>query len=165
MAKPAKPQFGTNGVPPSSKLSQLADLADYGANMPAVIATRVATQAMTTSVLLNVALDTEVFDPLGMFTVGSTTITISDSGVWLVSGWCKIQSNTSGMRSLEIYQNGASVLDESGSAPSSFEARFSLSNLFLCQPGDTFGLVAFQNSGGALNLVGARLSAVRVSGT
>lgn len=165
MPKPAKPQFGTNAVVPSSKLSALADLADYGASPPICIATRVAVLSLTNSTVTQPGLDTEIVDTASMFAPTSTTITVTDTGIYEVSGWCKIASNTTGMRSLEIYQNGSSVLDTATNAPSSFQYRGTLTSLFVCAAGDTFSLAIFQNSGGALDLLGARLAVVRVSGT
>lgn len=165
MARPSTPVFGANALVPSSKLSAVADVADYGVDPPVCIAARVAVLSLTTATLTNIPFDTEIADTLNMFAPTSTAITIQDAGIYLVLGWCHIASNSTGMRSLELYQNGAPVIDESGNAPSTFDARFSLSQLFVCSPGDSFGLVVYQNSGGNLNLTGARLSAVRVSGT
>lgn len=165
MPKPPKPRFPTNAQVPSSKLSQLADLADYGATMPCCIATRLAAQSLVNNAPNGVIFDTEVFDNAAMFVGPSINVTVPDAGVYTVSGWCQITANTTGMRSLEIVQNGVVVLSAAGSAPSTFDARLALSNDFSAAAGDTFGLVAFQNSGIALNLTGARISVRRSSGT
>lgn len=165
MAKPPKPKFGANAQVPSSKLSALADLADYAANPPACIASRVATQSLTSNVPANVTFDTEVFDNMSGFPGSGTTITVSDAGVYVVAAWGQFVANASGVRSLEMTQNGSVVLSTAGSAPSGGDGRLSCSGHFLATGGDTFALVAFQNSGSALNLLAARLSVVRASGT
>lgn len=164
MAKPPKPRFGTSAVVPSSKLSALADLAEYAANPPACIVTRVAVQSITSASPNTIVFDTEVFDNNTMFSASSTTITATDAGVYQVSFWFDMVANTTGMRSAEILQNGTIIHSIAGSAPSSFSARLSLGTLTVAALGDTWTCLAFQNSGGALNAT-ARFTAVRVSGT
>lgn len=156
--KPQKPRFGANANVPSSKLSQLADLADFAAVAPACIASRVATQSLSTGVATLVTFDTEVYDGDSMFVASSTSITIATPGVYQVSGWCVVSGSNTGLRVIELIQNGAIVLSHAATAPTTADTRMSLSNMFLCSAGDTWGLQLFQNSGGSMSITGARLA-------
>lgn len=164
MAKPPKPRFGSNSPVPTSKLSALADLAEYAANPPCCIVTRVATQPITSAAPNTITFDTEVIDTNGMFSPSSTTITATDAGVYQVSFWFEMAANTTGMRSAEILQNGTIIHSLAVPPPSSFTSRLSIGTLTVAALGDNWTCIAFQNSGSALNAT-ARFTAVRVSGT
>lgn len=164
MAKPPKPRFGTNAVVPSSKLSALADLAEYAANPPACIVTRVAAQSITSAAPNTITFDTEVFDNNNFFSASSTTMTANDAGLYSLTFWYDMTANTVGMRSAEILQNGTIVPSFAVPPPSSFSSRISLAALTIAAVGDAWTCVAFQNSGVALNTT-ARFTAVRVSGS
>lgn len=164
MVVPRVPLFSSEALP-TSKLSALGDAVSYALDPPACIATRVAVQNLVNNAPNGIIFDTELVDSAAMFAASSTTVSIVDDGVYTVQGWAVIAANTTGMRSLEITQNGSIVLSTATNAPSSFDARLSLGNSFIAAAGDTFGLVAFQNSGGALNLTAARISVIRSTGT
>lgn len=162
-AKPRKPTFPTTGNVPSSALSQLADLADYAANPPACIVTRLAVQSLTTGLAAQISFDTLNVDTASIF---STAVNLlPPAGIYQISGWVDIAANATGIRVLELTQNGSIVLSSATSAPSAGDGRLNLSGLFLVVDGDAFSLQAFQSSGGNLNVTAARLGLVRVSGT
>lgn len=161
--KPRKPTFGANAPVPTSTLSQTADLADFAANPPAAIVARVATQSLTTGLAALITWDTTIFDP-GAMLAGGTNL-LPGPGLYQISGWVTMAANATGIRVLELTQNGAIVLSTAGSAPSAGEARLSLSSLFLCVNGDAFALQAFQSSGSNLNITAARFTVARSSGS
>jgi len=161
--KPVKPTFGTNAPVPSSKLSQLADLANFAANPPAGIFLRTATQSLTTGLASSISWDTTIFDP-GVMLSGGTNV-LPGSGLYQISGWVAIAPNATGIRVLELTQNGSIVLSTATSAPSAGDGRLTLSSLFLCVDGDAFALQAFQSSGISLNVTAARLTLARSSGS
>lgn len=162
-AKPRKPTYPTTGVVPSSALLQGADLAEYAANPPACIVTRIATQSLTTGLAGQISFDTTIFDNSSI--VATPVNLLPPAGVYQISGWVTIAANATGIRVLELTQNGSIVLSSATSAPSAGEGRLSISNLFLVVDGDAFSMQAFQSSGGNLNVTAARLGLVRVSGT
>lgn len=166
MSKPQKPVFGTNANVPTSLLSQLADLADYAANPPAVIASRVAAQSIPSGSTTPFSFDTSVFSntaAAGMFTATSSTITILDPGVYSVSGFMDTGAGTTGIRQLEIVQNGTTVLADARNAVSAFSNRMTISGPLVCAAGDQLQLWVFQSQGTNQNVTG-RLAVVRGSG-
>src|SRR5687768_4058428 len=134
-------------------------------NPPAAIAKRVATQSMVSAAPNTVSFDTEEFDNQGMFAPTSTGITVPITAVWGLSGWVEFAANTTGMRSLEVAINGTitNTLSEAQPPPSAFSSRISISGPYYAAAGSVFSLIAFQNSGVALNATG-RLSVIRVTG-
>jgi hypothetical protein len=165
VAKPAKPTFGTNAVVPSSKLSALADLADYAANPPTCIAARVAAQSLTTGTVTSISLDTPVSDTsFGLMFSAGTTITLLDAGLWLVcgSGTYTTVSGT-GIRMVLLLQNGAEFVANTSPADAGGPVRVSASHIISAAAGDLVALQGYQTSGGNLNFTG-RLAVTRISG-
>ncbi len=155
MAVPAKPVFGTNGVVPSSKFSALADLAHFAAKPPACAVTRSTAQSIATATITSITFDTEVIDTTGtMFTASSTTITVPETGIYAVSGYCAITSNATGYRRLLLDQNGSFVIIDARGAVNGDHTHMTLNTLLVCVAGDAIKLAVEQTSGGALNTVG-----------
>ncbi len=163
MARPPKPSFRT-GILPTSTISALADLADYGADPPAAIARRIAAQSINSASATPVSFDAELFDNAAMFAPTSTSISIVDTGLYTATGWVDLQAGTTGIRQLEIFQNGTSVWKDARNAPSSLTCRMSITGTVVATAGDTLELWVYQSQGSALNVTEARFGVVRVSG-
>lgn len=134
------------------------------ANPACCIAKRVAVQSVVSAAPNTIIFDTEEFDNQGMFAASSAYITVPYTAVWNLNGWMDMAANTTGMRSLEVAMNGTGLLlSEAQPPPSAFSSRVSIAGLYYATAGTTFSLIAFQNSGSALNVT-ARLSVVRASG-
>lgn len=130
---------------------------------PGCIATRVAAFSLPNNSTTLIPWDTQVFDNASMFAPTSTTITITVAGVYLVSAGLTIVASATGIRSVDILQNGASCVCDARSAPSAFDARATVTGVTLCIVGDTFTLAAYQASGSAQNTTG-RFAVMRLSG-
>ncbi len=163
MSRPPKPAF-KQGVLSTSTVSALADLADYATDPPVVIVQRLAVQSITNSVDTAIVFDSTLVANTGMFTPSSATITIVDGGVYTVSGWVDVAAGTTGIRQLEVVQNGTTAVSDARNAPSAFTNRMTITGLIICAAGDTLGLFVFQSQGSALNLTAARFGVVRSSG-
>jgi hypothetical protein len=134
-------------------------------NPQAAIAKRVAVQSISSAAPNTISFDTEEFDNAGMFAPTSTNITVPITAVWRLEGWVDFAANTTAMRSLEVAINGSvtGTLSEAQPPPSSFSSRMSISGSYSVVAGTVFSLVAFQNSGVALNAT-ARLAVIRATG-
>jgi hypothetical protein len=166
MARPPKPTF-RGGIIPTSSASALADLGDYGVDPPAVIARRIAAQSIPTGSATQITLDSAYFASIsgaGMFTAPSVSITITDSGLYTCYGYMDMVANTTGIRQLEIVQNGTAVLAHAQNAIVAFSNRHTISGALLAISGDTLQLWAFQSQGVSQNLTAARYAVVRASG-
>jgi hypothetical protein len=163
VSRPPKPDFKT-GILPTSTVSAVADLADYAADPPAVLARRIAAQSITSGLATAVVFDGEMFDNADMFAPSSDTINIVDSGFYTVHGWVDLQAGTTGIRQLEIFQNGAAVWSDARNAPSSLTNRMTISGPVVATAGDTLQLWVYQSQGSSLNVTAAKFAAVRTSG-
>lgn len=166
MARPPKPTF-RGGMIPTSSASALADLGDYGVDPPAVIARRIAAQSIPSGGAVQITFDSSLFSSAsaaGMFTAPSVSITITDSGVYTCYGYMDMVANTTGIRQLEIVQNGSAVLAHAQNALVAFSNRHTISGPLLAIAGDTLQLWVFQSQGVAQNLTAARYGIVRASG-
>lgn len=155
MAVPVKPVFGTNAVVPSSKLNALADLANYAVKPPACAVTRSTAQSIPNSAITYITFDTELVDTTGsMFTASSTTITVPETGIYMVSGYSGLAINATGYRRLLLDQNGSFVVIDQRTAVTGDNTHMTINTLLVCTAGDAIKLAADQNSGGALNTAG-----------
>lgn len=152
---------------PTSSASALADLGDYGVDPPAVIARRIAAQSIPSGAATAISFDSSVFSSAyaaGMFTATSVSITILDSGLYQAYGYADVVANTTGIRQLEIVQNGTAVLAQAQNAISAFSNRWTISGPVIATSGDTLQLWVFQSQGVAQNLTNSRFAVVRGSG-
>jgi hypothetical protein len=105
---------------------------------------------------LAITFNTELWDPYGMHSTSANTsrITITIAGWYLVWGGALFAANATGYRQLLIYLSGTSTLAlQSDNAPSaSSPTGLSVSTLWYFTAGDWVELLAFQNSGGNLNI-------------
>jgi hypothetical protein len=164
VSKPPKPSFA-GGIFPTSSGSALADLADYGADPPGAVARRQTNQSIASGAATAISFDAELFDNTGvMFTPTSTDITIFDSGLYIAGGWVDLDANTTGIRQLEIFQNGSSVWKDARSAQSALTGRISITGFPVCTAGDVIEMWVYQSSGISLNVTAARLCVCRISG-
>ena len=125
------------------------------------------TQALTNSAAAVVTFDTEVFDRWGMHSTASLThrLTVQVPGIYYVTGAVVFAANATGQRQLQIRHINAaavartSIADTFQDATAAGTTRMEVSGLSLVADiGDWFDLVAFQDSGGALNLSAATAS-------
>lgn len=165
MAIPTVHTWTSLEVPSSSTLqSQISDPITFAMNPPACIVARVANQLMPNSTGTYVTFDTEVADNRAMFTASSDTITITESGLYLSTGWVQWDVNSVGIRVLEIHQNGVTITSTSDTpVGSSATHRSVITAPLACAVGDVIKLNTYQSSGTGLNIV-ARAAVFRQSG-
>lgn len=163
MSVPPKPVFA-GGTLPTSTASALADLAAYGVYPPGVVARRQTNQSIASGAATPVSFDAELFDNATMFTATSTDITVPDTGLYIAGGFVDLDANTTGIRQLEIFQNGSSVWKDARSAQSALTGRMAITGFLVCTAGDVIEFWVYQSSGIALNVTAARFGVCRISG-
>ena len=165
MALPDPGEF-SSGIVTTTWLNAMRDLALAALNPPSTVADRLASQSIQNSTGTLMAFDTQIFDNYDMFTPTSSSITLAESGLFVVTAGATWAPNATGVRIISIQQNGADVpgaLDErvalGGGAPT-----YQLTSQHVVgSAGDTITLNTFQTSGGALGVTG-RIGMTRVSG-
>lgn len=98
----------------------------------------------------------EAFDTDGMhdLALNPSRLTCRHAGLYCIGAQVHFQANGSGIRAARLMLNGTTVLvlrQEAGSA--AYTATLGLSTLYTLATGDYLELSAYQNSGGALNLL------------
>jgi hypothetical protein len=166
VAVPAVPTFAAGQKLTAAALTTLAQATTFAIARPCAIATRTTTQSIPNTTRTAVTFDTESYDNDGLFTAGTTTITITRAGVWEIESFVAFASNATGMRWNAIFINGV-LIQESASVP----ATGGNSTPVLCYMkrvlvvGDAVTTQVLQSSGGALNIDGSTDGAHRMSAT
>lgn len=113
--------------------------------------------ANTTNTVLT--FDTETYDSGGMHSTSSNTgrITVptGGSGWYVITGGAEFAANATGQRDLTIRLNGSLVIGaaRATSASGSVATRLMCTTQYPLSDGDYVELLAYQTSGGALNVV------------
>ncbi len=118
----------------------------------------VGAQSLTSGVPTALTMDSEEFDPSAMHDVSSNSsrITFATAGTYLVGGATVFDINGTGTRSLRIFINGTSqVTGATGPGSASVVTRLSVATLFSFVATDYIEILGFQDSGGALNVLGS----------
>lgn len=139
-------------------------------NVPAVRANRTTNQSVNDSTVTYIALNaTDSYDYNSMHdtSTNNTRITFNTKGVYNIIGEVGYDGNTTGIRYCFMDINGTStristVKFATGGDAGQIQIQCGASYEF--NAGDYVELGAFQNSGGALNVVGAWFAATRVAG-
>lgn len=131
---------------------------------PACIAYRNTAQSTTNSTITAVSFTTAGVDTDGMFSAGSPTrITVQTPGIYMVTANLSLDANVTGQRELSVVQTSTSSptwniqwLTSSAVVNPTINlyAEMSCSAITTAIAGDYFTMQAWQNSGGALNIVG-----------
>jgi hypothetical protein len=104
------------------------------------------------------AFDVEVFDNDGLHsnTVNNSRITIQHAGVYVLVTHVAFATNATGFRGLTFRRSGAAVYLSFGYqvAVSGNETRLVATTIWQFSAGDYIEVMAYQNSGGALNAIG-----------
>lgn len=126
------------------------------ANPPACRVRRTTAQSINTATVTAITFDAERTDTDTMHSTSSNTsrITITTSGRYHVYGNVAYAANATGIRYTAIRLNGTTVVVEDARAPAGAgdATIVSIDTSYLFSAGDYVELVAFQTSGGALNL-------------
>ena len=144
----------------------LADAFDLAMNPNACVALRSTAQSIATGgggTLIS--FDAEEFDNSAMFTPTSTSITIQNDGLYLVTCYVEWAANATNQRAVDIGINGVNASGMTVTlGTAAITTRMTATNQFLLTLADVVTFTAFQNSGGAINILGARAAVTRVSG-
>jgi hypothetical protein len=115
-----------------------------------------ANQAATSGAFLTVALNSERWDSSAFHdtAVNNSRLTIpaSSSGYYLLGANVEWASNASGYRVIEVQQDGATLLLQDRRAPSSSTTMQAMTGIAQINAASYIELLAFQNSGGNLNV-------------
>ncbi len=137
--------------------NQVRDSSYANHNLPMVRVHRGGTMSLTTGVETEVLFDAELIDTHSMHSLvsntGRLTVPTGWSGYWNVRAGFRWAANNTGRRYCRIKVNGSTIIasadhDVSGTG----YAEGQVSCLFTGAPTDYFGVYAYQDSGGNLDL-------------
>lgn len=129
-----------------------------------VIGTTTQSIPNSTTTLVSSAYDTTEFsDPQSNITYSAGTVTVGEDGYYLVNSNITYASNATNFRDVVIYINGSATEALSRLLPvSGVGTGLGVSGVFLLSDTDTVDIRTFQNSGGALNIIRAGFSVVKI---
>lgn len=156
---------GVNG--PQIAASGLASSAVTAAKIaaqPRAKGTRSATLSIPNNTETVVTLPTEEFDNDGIHSTSANTerLTAQTAGFYAVMGWIEWEPSTSGVRFARLRKNGGFVVTDRRLPASFGYSDLTMSMMVELAVNDYVDMVAFQDSGGALNIANASLSMVRI---
>jgi hypothetical protein len=170
------PTFVSGDVLTAAQLNILGDDLNYlsgiadGAVLSGFSVRRAASQSISDDTDTDVSHDTEVNDFGAWWSSGSTATTPAGA---IPSGYTNIgviyfaqatfAANSTGFRRLFVYKNGAAISSHRISAVNGDTTSLFVNDFTTTASTDTWKLVVYQNSGGALNLQEARLSVIRIA--
>jgi hypothetical protein len=124
-------------------------------------ATKSANQSLTSAALTAITWDTESFDTDSLHSTVSNTsrLTASVTGKWLVVACAEFAASGTGSRLLFIQKNGANGYNHQlVPADGTNTTRVTVTDIVDLAAGDYVEAIAYQNSGGALNVIGPSIS-------
>ena len=125
---------------------------------PMCIAYQNVAQTLTTATPANVTWDAEVIDSTGAMhdnVTNNTRITVPLAGLYLITGQVTFTGNASGVRSIYVQKNGATVIQRNsvGSPSAGVHTTIPFSVMAQLAVNDSVEVNATQNSGGNLALL------------
>lgn len=123
--------------------------------LPTCLVTNSADQGVNDSTPTALAFDTETFDATNMHSTGGNSgrITFTTPGVYQVGGNARFAQNNTGYRQLQIELNGTTPIASSNDTVFvTTGSDVAVSTLVKVAAADYIRLIAFQNSGGSLNV-------------
>lgn len=130
------------------------------------LVTRSTTQSIPDNSDTAILFTTEVFDQGGWITVTSDTVTVPAGAI--PPGYTTIAidvrvgvhfgTNSTGYRKATVNQNGSPISGPQNDASPTTTTPVNEASLTTAVAGDTFTVNAYQNSGGALDIISAKLS-------
>lgn len=106
--------------------------------------------------------DSEAFDPRGLHSTSTNTsrVTISQAGLYMIGGMAVFDANSAGFRGLRLRLNGSTTFGTTYINPRAgdYEVDMEIVSLYALAANAYVELLAFQNSGGALNVLGGTYS-------
>lgn len=127
---------------------------------PSVRAYNTATQSISNTTETRVLFNNEHWDTDGIHSTSVSTgaLTVPIPGMWLVGAQVQWEANATGGRDVRVYHSptGKIVAYATIPAPSaSYNPGMNVSAIMSCAANDVFELFVYQDSGGALNILGA----------
>jgi hypothetical protein len=113
------------------------------------------TQSIPNSTYTAVSFDSEQTDVGGFFAPGTPTrftVPAGASGVYQVGGYLAFAGNASGTRLVVIRTNGSGWMSADRDSPTSVDHQMNVTAMMYLNAGDYVELIAYQTSGGALNI-------------
>ena len=140
-----------------------------GTTFSAVQLRRAANQSITNATETPISFDTENLDFGGWYSSGTNVVTPAGAipsgyttvGVLLV-GSIKYATNATGQRKVILQKNGTEINSLIASGLSGDVTIVQMTEITTVASGDTLTLLAYQSSGGSLNVTEARYSVLRV---
>lgn len=160
------PVLPAGHIPTGAELEQWSDQIDFLTNPPMCIVTRSTAQTgIVTATPTDISFDTEVTDDYGMFTPTSATITLSHTGLWLVSAYCAIESNATGYRRLLLNHAAAFVIIDARPAVNGDASHMTIQGVISATAADTIKVAVEQTSGANRATAGTPRLAVKWLGS
>lgn len=120
-------------------------------------AKRTTTQSLTTGTWTAIGFDSEVglwdSDTVHNDVTNNSRLTLTTSGVYVVTGCIAFTGNSTGMRGATITQNGVGVWTQHAPAHADGTQLVNVAGICVVAANDYLELYGFQSSGGALNTV------------
>jgi len=130
-----------------ARLSNYTDLVGPAANVRLSGAQSIPNGTTTT-----VSWGTEVYDTAGMWDAGNPTVlTVTRAGLYLVTGNLSFAAGT-GARVGRLYRNTTGIASQAWSESVGVATEIAATAHVACAVGDLLSMVAYQNSGAALNI-------------
>tara|TARA_R110000868_G_scaffold11064_3_gene54330 strand:- start:1072 stop:1572 length:501 start_codon:yes stop_codon:yes gene_type:complete len=117
--------------------------------------------SLTNNLATAVTFDTETHDTGGMHSTSSNTSRITiptgGSGMYLIGAGIEFAANATGTRDVNLRINGTTIIASSRATATSATSatRLMTNTIYPLNAGDYVEIMAFQNSGGALNITAA----------
>jgi len=139
------------------KLAAGAVTADKLASQPAAGASKNATQSTVADTNLTVTWDVEDYDLDTMFAAGQVIMTVKTAGRYLCEATVEFAPSSTGSRAARLYKNGATIvrstiLQAATAGGTSEPTAVPVAAVLNLAVNDTIRILAYQTSGGALNI-------------
>lgn len=138
--------------------TELLAVGAYLMNVPGCRVYNNANISLTTNVETALTFNTERFDRDNMHSTVTNTgrITFTTAGIYIVTGHVAYAASATGVREIKFRLSGTTNLaSQKANATSSGTTRLTLAMIYQFAAADWIDLTAFQDSGGALNVLAA----------
>lgn len=166
MALITLPSLPAGHVVTAAEMATLMSAIMYARDPGATLVRRSTGKTITTTTFTDIDFDTEAGDNDAQFAPTSATITLANSGWYLITGGGVWDANATGTRSVFLLRAGFQMATDEkfANTGASNSTAHACAVIVTANAGDTVGLNVFQSSGANRTFSSAHLSVVRVSG-